>query len=231
MEHTQALEMNAPDRYVLGQLSAAEADAFEEHYFDCPACADDVRLGMSIMEGGRRLVRQANEPVAPPVAPVVPIESRPRWNKWIPAAAVAAVMAIPINFALLMRMQNAAARVVPVAVGAVATTELYVPLPESRDATKSLELVLAEGESGLLSVDLPAAVAKYPRCEARIVHGGKVVQTHPIPSHLIKTRLNITLPDPGPGTYEVVILGFADTAGQSVEITKSEFNVRRLSSG
>ena len=228
MEHTQAIETNAPDRYVLGMLSAAEADAFEEHYFDCPACADDVRLGMTIMEGGRRLVRQADEPAAPPVplAPVVPIASRPRWSKWIPAAAAAALVAIPINFALLMRMQNA----VPRMAATLATAEVYVPLSDSREATAAAEpLELAEGESALLMLDVRPGL-RYPRYEARVLRGQEVVHVLPVSPHLVKARLNVTIPDPGPGTYDVMLLGF-DTAGQDVVITRGRFTVKRLNSG
>jgi tetratricopeptide (TPR) repeat protein len=31
------------ERYVLGQLGEREQEAFEDHYFDCPACLDRVR--------------------------------------------------------------------------------------------------------------------------------------------------------------------------------------------
>src|SRR5215213_4599726 len=106
MEHTDAIETNAPDRYLLGQLSAAEADAFEDHYFDCPVCTEDVRIGMSFMDGGRRLVREV-APVPEKVAPVIPIDSRRRTAaKWFPATAAAAVLAILGNVGLLMRMQS-----------------------------------------------------------------------------------------------------------------------------
>jgi hypothetical protein len=229
MEHTQALEMNAPDRYVLGMLSAAEADAFEEHYFDCSACAEDVRLGMSIMEGGRLLVQQGAEPPAPamPVAPVVPIDSRGKWGRWIPAAAVAAVMAIPVNFALLMRMQNVAPRVA----ATVAAAELYIPLPDDRAENGGAPetLLLAAGEDGVLIFDVPDGPS-YTRCEARILRGQELVETILIRPDLVKRRLSITFHDPGPGTYDVVILGF-DTAGQESEINRGTVNVKRLNSG
>ena len=230
MEHTQALEMNAPDRYVLGELSAAEADAFEEHYFDCSACTEDVRLGMSIMEGGRLLVKQDAEPsTAPalPMAPVVPIASRPRWYKWIPAAAVAALMAIPINLGLLMRMQNA----VPRLTASVAAAETYIPLAGDRteNGAEVPPLLLADGEDGLLVVDVGDGPS-YPRCEARILRGQELVETISIRPDLVKRRLNITFRDPGPGAYDVVILGF-DTAGQETEINRGSFSVKRLNSG
>jgi anti-sigma factor RsiW len=43
VDHQSAVDRNLTERYVLGELETAEADEFEEHFFDCAACADDVR--------------------------------------------------------------------------------------------------------------------------------------------------------------------------------------------
>jgi hypothetical protein len=219
MEHSQAIEMNASDRYVLGELSAADADAFEEHYFDCADCADDVRLGMTIMEGGRRLVRESAERSAPP-APVIPISSHPRWSKWIPAAAAAALVAIPINFALLMRMQN----VVPQMASVAAAQASF--RGAKRAATDPVPVLqLPKGKVGLLSVDVVLPEEPHARYEARVLRGEKRVETYDIPPTLFQDTLNINLPDPGPGTYDLVIVGI-DPAGET-PIVRHSFEVQR----
>jgi anti-sigma factor RsiW len=43
MKHEFAIATHAVERYVLGEMSSEERDAFEEHYFACGECADDVR--------------------------------------------------------------------------------------------------------------------------------------------------------------------------------------------
>lgn len=98
MEHTEATETHATERYLLGELTPAEIDAFEEHYFDCPECTDDVRAGMLFMEGGRQLVR---EKAAAPVAQIAEHRRR-RWPLWVPNAA-AAVMTFALAGTLLLR--------------------------------------------------------------------------------------------------------------------------------
>lgn len=220
MEHAEAIETNAPDRYLLGQLSAAEADAFEEHYFDCITCAEDVRLGMSFLEGGRRLVR---EPAAPPaVAPVVPIDSHPRRRgfRWIPAAAVAAILAIPINIGLLMRMQSAAVPALSV-VGA----EFYWPGPV-RDASAPIEVQrLPEGLDVELAVTVTPA-KPYPHYEARVLRGNKTIMTRRLGSRVVENTVKIVVPDPGPGTYDLVIVGI-EPAGETEEIVRHRFEVTR----
>jgi hypothetical protein len=43
MDHETAIQLEAAERYALGQLSAQERDSFEEHFFLCSVCAADVR--------------------------------------------------------------------------------------------------------------------------------------------------------------------------------------------
>ncbi len=44
---------DAPSRYVAGTLSTAEAEAFEEHYFVCSRCWDEVQAGTAVREALR----------------------------------------------------------------------------------------------------------------------------------------------------------------------------------
>lgn len=53
MEHQEAIDTLASERYILGEMSEAERDSFEEHYFSCAVCADDV-LGADKMRAGVR---------------------------------------------------------------------------------------------------------------------------------------------------------------------------------
>ncbi|HTM48767.1 MAG TPA: zf-HC2 domain-containing protein [Bryobacteraceae bacterium] len=43
MDHETAVRISAAERYHLGEMTGADRDAFEEHYFMCPECAEDVR--------------------------------------------------------------------------------------------------------------------------------------------------------------------------------------------
>jgi len=43
MDHRQAIETLALERYLLGEMAEEERDAFEEHFFSCAECAEDAR--------------------------------------------------------------------------------------------------------------------------------------------------------------------------------------------
>lgn len=44
MDHQSAVNRKLTERYILGELDAAESADFEEHFFECSLCAEDVRL-------------------------------------------------------------------------------------------------------------------------------------------------------------------------------------------
>jgi hypothetical protein len=51
MNHAQAVETHAVERYLLNEMSELDRHAFEAHYFECETCADDVRAGALMREG------------------------------------------------------------------------------------------------------------------------------------------------------------------------------------
>ena len=58
MDHTQALARKASERYLMGEMSEPERFEFEEHYFDCQHCAEDVRTGAALARGIRAVGRE-----------------------------------------------------------------------------------------------------------------------------------------------------------------------------
>jgi len=43
MDHSEAIRTHAAELYQLGALDLAEASAFELHFFECEACAAELR--------------------------------------------------------------------------------------------------------------------------------------------------------------------------------------------
>ena len=53
MTHDQAVSTFASERYLLEEMTEPERTVFEEHYFSCVDCADDVRMGAVMSDGAR----------------------------------------------------------------------------------------------------------------------------------------------------------------------------------
>jgi hypothetical protein len=74
MDHNEAVRLQAAEKYLLGELPKEQHAAYEEHYFDCSACAEEIKATVAFMESARQVVRgEALEPVgARTLAPAVP---------------------------------------------------------------------------------------------------------------------------------------------------------------
>jgi hypothetical protein len=92
MTHDEAVNTLASERYLLGEMSVPEREAFEAHYFDCADCAEDVRVGSTMTEAVRAGLLEA-----PAVAP----SSRAR-AAWLHAPAlpwaIAAVLTLAVAY-------------------------------------------------------------------------------------------------------------------------------------
>lgn len=85
MDHTESIRLMAAEKYLLGELTPAQREQFEEHFFDCQECALDVRAGAALVEHSKVVL---SEPVAvSPVRTLVPAKAG-RWAWLRPAFAV-----------------------------------------------------------------------------------------------------------------------------------------------
>lgn len=50
MDHDHAVQTHAVERYLLKEMTPAERLEFEEHYFDCVVCAEDLRAAARFID-------------------------------------------------------------------------------------------------------------------------------------------------------------------------------------
>src|SRR5271169_4023416 len=98
MDHAEADRAAAVERYLLGELTESEREAFEEHFFGCPECAEEVRLGVRFQANARALLRQNGG--WPAAAAPDSVWRRGWWGTFLPAAAMAgcAVLAAVVGY-------------------------------------------------------------------------------------------------------------------------------------
>src|SRR5580704_6775320 len=108
MDHTEATNMQAAERYALGDLSVSEVEDFERHFFDCSQCSEELRTLAIFQDNARAAFLEPSPgpspasqpvPVAMPEIPAKPARAGRRsffggWS-WAPvfAGLVAAVFA------------------------------------------------------------------------------------------------------------------------------------------
>jgi hypothetical protein len=67
MDHETAVQLKATERYFLGELTGDDREGFEEHFFMCPECAEDVRALTVFAANAKAVLREEGKP--PPIPP------------------------------------------------------------------------------------------------------------------------------------------------------------------
>ena len=81
MDHHNAVESRASERYLLGEMSEPERFEFEAHYFDCAVCADDVRTGAALARGIKAVC--AEDATLRPSTTIVRESPGRGWFSWM----------------------------------------------------------------------------------------------------------------------------------------------------
>jgi Putative zinc-finger len=100
MEHLDAVQTMAVERYLLDELSPELREQFEEHVFDCPECSLDLRAGAAFVEEAKlqlpALVSSA------PAAGLKPAPRKTDWFAWLRPFLTRPAYALPAFAALLV---------------------------------------------------------------------------------------------------------------------------------
>jgi hypothetical protein len=94
MDHNEAVRLQAVEKYLLGKLPKEQHAAYEEHYFDCYACAEEIKATVAFMEGLRQVVR---EEAPASVGARATAWAAPGFFSWLRPA-----FAVPVLAALLL---------------------------------------------------------------------------------------------------------------------------------
>ncbi len=152
MNHDEAQREMTVERYLLGELSGETLESFEEHLFECRACADEVKAADMMLEAARVEWRESGEATEQK-------ERRPRrggvgwWTSpWVLGAALAACAVVVAIQGLVvipgMRRQLAQAET-----PAVLNTLVLASAGARSDAIPAV--VAPKHGAFLLSVDVP----------------------------------------------------------------------------
>lgn len=130
MEHNEAVRLQAAARYVAGELTAEEQEAFEDHFFDCRNCAEEVRFEHIFAANARAVSRET--PEQHPVA----TSFWDTWFSWMHAhplfplsLAFNAVLAVGFGYVLITANRIGGPRFIPSYFAAPPSRALEAPKP------------------------------------------------------------------------------------------------------
>ena len=98
MDHEEAVRLQAAEKYLLGQLPKEQHAAYEEHYFDCSVCAEEIKATAAFMEGARQVAREQSLQTVDAKKVTSATPSIGGWFDWLKPAFAIPVMAVLMLF-------------------------------------------------------------------------------------------------------------------------------------
>ena len=98
MDHNEAVRLHAAEKYLLGELPKEQHAEYEEHYFDCSACADEIKATAAFMESARQVVREGVVEVVGTERLAAAAPATVGWLAWLRPAFAVPVLAALVLF-------------------------------------------------------------------------------------------------------------------------------------
>jgi hypothetical protein len=208
MDHQEALQLQAIEKYILGELPADLREQFEEHYFDCPECASGLKALATFVTASRLAFKE--EETSPRVLPILPGTKPQGWFGWLrPVIALPAIgiLAAIVFFQNVVTIPSARKRAEAESVARV--FESSYRLEGATRGGNVSRVMLRSGESFALDFDFTPNNS-YPRYKGSLLDAsGKVVLTFDLKGEAANKEQHLVIPGGivRPGNYELVFVG------------------------
>ena len=147
MDHQQAVATLASERYLLGEMNVQERDAFEDHFFSCVDCGEDVRAAAAMRDAVKAGMLATTGQNKTSGGTVLQMPARRRVVSTMLPWAIAASLALAVVYQTLT-LRPAGSGITAVALSPVTL----------RPASRGQETTLSAGSGGTtLAVDLGGA--------------------------------------------------------------------------
>lgn len=199
--------MGATERYLLGQLSEEERERFEEHYFECRDCAEELKSANTFIANAKEVLSDAP---APKISPAPSVPKRTGWASFfwpapVGALAAALLLATAAGYQALLvvpRLQHELTE----AQGLQAAPWSFLSV--SRSEAQVVRVPRGTRMAGLTLSRSTDQSFPYYRCEVQD-EGGRVVASAVVAARHEGDELEILLPVSRlqPGAHALVVRG------------------------
>jgi Putative zinc-finger len=208
MNHFESTESRAVEKYLLGEMSPVERDAFEEHFFDCPECAADLRATASFLDTAKRSRFVLQWPVL-------------AWAALAASLLVTAYQNIVVYPHLTREIaQLSAPEVLP---------SLSLVNGNSRGGGEASAVTVSKAKPFLLLVDVPTQDRFMGYTCSLYSPSGSLAWQVEVSAQEAKDTVSIRVPgvEKVSGTYTLVVRGDADRAstGPAIELAHYRFTL------
>lgn len=232
MDHTEAIRLQAAVKYVLGEFPEQLRDEYEEHYFDCAACAVDVKAAATLVDGVRETLQQLDREES---RRKVAAPARPGWFTWFRPA-----FALPAFAALLVVVGYQSLVTIPrlkesglTSLAQVSNTFSLLPANARGAEGVTVDIRRDEGFS-LTDIDIPPS-PKFDNYVLQLADAsGKTLIQAKASRNQAKRSVQFDVPAgqiTRPGVYSILVTGDPGAKGQAIpqnEVQRLSFTVAFL---
>lgn len=220
-EHIFADVEDAPERYLLGQMSEADRERYEQHFFGCPRCAEEVKATARFMDTCRN---QLAVPQAEAPATVLPWRRAwfPRTSTALLSGALAATLALAVYqnvFTIPVLRQSATPQAL--------TTFSFVAFNSRGAADRTI--VAPRNQPFLIYFDIPPGQhAGSYECRILAEDGRAVTPTREVTAKQAQESVPFMIPagELAPGSYTLVVTARTDGSKPPDELARFPFTLQ-----
>ncbi len=220
MDHNDALRLKITEKYLLNELEPDQLNQFEEHMFDCPECAIDVRAAAMFVEQSKAVLSEVQGPVP------VNVQAAPRkgWLDWLRPAFAAPALALLLvvvgfqNLVVLPRLTHMADR------------PQFLPSVAINIATRGSASHIVRSKPGqpfVLLVDLPSE-SRFSSYIADLYDAaGNIEWSVSIPAEAANDTVSLRVPGKREaGIHTLLVRGIPRNASSPSEIGQQSFELQ-----
>jgi hypothetical protein len=221
MDHHQATQLTAVEKYLLDELPPELRDEFEEHYFDCQECATDLRATAGFIDAAK------SEFTVNPVKKAGPVGgSKSRLVSFWPTALVWSALAASL---LVIAYQNVV--VYPrfkTEIAELKTPEILPQVSLVGGNSRGGQVPGASVGSGhpfLLLLDIPTEDRFSSYTCLLYSPSGSLVWRVEVSPQQAKDTVSIRVPSAGQGAGEYTLTVQGNVAGSGVDLAHYRFTL------
>jgi hypothetical protein len=226
MDHSEAVRLGAAERYLLGELPPDERERFEEHYFGCLECAQDVRAGAVFVDGARDILRVERDHAPGRVAEREP--SRGWWASLLRPAVLVPVMALLILFAAYQNIVVIPGLSKEVSESSTPQTlQSFSLVTANSRAGGAISITVPQNKPFTLFVDIPPDNQfSFYTCDLQTESGTLIVSSKVLAEDAKETVQLLVSPSRlGVGKYVLIVRGHTSSAETSSEVARYAFTL------
>jgi len=222
MDHSEAVQQKATEKYLLNELDPTLRDQFEEHLFDCVECALDVRAAALFVEHTKGVLAESHAPSPAPAA--VPATAKPGMLAWLRPA-----FALPLLATLLAVISYQNLVTYPLLKQAAATPQIapWASIHVSTRGASTIQVSPHAGQGFHLLVNIPPENSFASYTLSLSSPSGKVQWTRTTEAIATDDTRSIFVPSAGleQGTYTLSVRGTA-AAGETTDLGRYSIEVQ-----